>query len=74
MVISKAVASFLMGSTESYFAGRTKKFGIFSSYYLLGYREGFMIGRLSSFNDLVTRVARLLTLGSSVGLDFWVLA
>lgn len=70
MFINKSVAIFLMGSTESYFAGRTKKLGVFSSYYLLGYREGFMVGRLSSFNDLIVRVARLLALGAGFNLDF----
>lgn len=70
LLVNTSVATFLMESTESYFTGRAKNFGIFSSYYLLGYREGFIIGRLSSFNDLVARVARLLTLGSAANLDF----
>lgn len=70
----KSIAMFLLSSTENYFAGRTGKLGTYSSYYLLGYREGYVVGRLSSFNDLVVRVARLLTFGSASKLEFWVLA
>lgn len=58
-----AVARFLVSVTESYFAGRSKRYGYASSYYVLGFREDFLIGRVSVFSDMLSRVSRLLAFG-----------
>lgn len=64
-------ARFLVSVTESYFAGRSKKYGFASSYYVLGFREDFLVGRVSVFGDMLRRVARLLAFGSGGYLSVW---
>lgn len=68
-----AAARFLVSVTESYFAGRSKQYGSASSYYVLGFREDFLVGRLAVFSDMLRRVARLMAFGSKGQLAVWVI-
>lgn len=70
--MSLDTVQFLIVDIESFFNGKLHRRTLFSSYYLLGFREGFLLGRLSTLSDSVRRVSQFLISCRRSFLIFWV--
>lgn len=66
--------NFIVERTEASYIRNVKNYQLASSYFLLGYRESFMIMRSAAIWDNLSRLVRFITYGLRMGLGFWVLA
>ena len=69
-MISPIVSNFLTSSVEGYFIGTVPKLTLFSSYYLVGFREGFLISRSATLTETASRAYRFLSLSVHRELEF----